>query len=183
MGMLTSGINPVGRRVMYGRLLPHAVVVGAVERMRSGRGRNVMLRKYKGVRGYERLGVEEGRRKLGVVGGKGGGWYARGVDSVPAMLSPGEAVLTPGAAEEVGREKIRALNERNPPSVLGRVRRKNGVVGGGLPGVRGMASGESYVDPEWSPAQQAIIDRINSGQTDYTFGPGAPGATAEDLGT
>jgi hypothetical protein len=37
--------------------------------------------------------------------------------------------------------------------------------------------------PEWTPYQQGIIDRINSGQTDYTFGPGAPGASREDRGT
>lgn len=41
--------------------------------------------------------------------------YAPGVDSVPAMLSPGEAVLTPGAARAVGHENIDALNAAHRP--------------------------------------------------------------------
>jgi len=36
---------------------------------------------------------------------------------------------------------------------------------------------------EWTPEQQAIIDRIKSGQTDFTFGPGSPNPTHEDLHT
>ena len=36
-------------------------------------------------------------------------------DSVPSMLTPGEAVLTPGAAQHVGRPKIAALNAMHPP--------------------------------------------------------------------
>jgi hypothetical protein len=36
---------------------------------------------------------------------------------------------------------------------------------------------------EWTPEQQAIIDRIKSGQTDYTFGPGSPNPTHEDIHT
>ena len=36
-------------------------------------------------------------------------------DTVPAMLTPGEAVLTPGAAKHVGRGKISALNAMMPP--------------------------------------------------------------------
>jgi hypothetical protein len=36
---------------------------------------------------------------------------------------------------------------------------------------------------EWTPQQQEIIDRINSGREDYTFGPGSPGATFEDRNT
>ncbi len=35
------------------------------------------------------------------------------VDTVPAMLAPGEAVLTKGAAEEVGRDKIKQLNTKD----------------------------------------------------------------------
>lgn len=35
----------------------------------------------------------------------------------------------------------------------------------------------------WTPQQQAIIDRINSGVTNYTFGPGSPDPTPEDLET
>ena len=36
-------------------------------------------------------------------------------DSVPSMLTPGEAVLTPGAAQHVGRSQIAALNAMHPP--------------------------------------------------------------------
>jgi hypothetical protein len=37
------------------------------------------------------------------------------VDKVPAMLAPHEAVLTHGAANALGRDKIAALNAANPP--------------------------------------------------------------------
>ena len=36
--------------------------------------------------------------------------FGRGTDTVPAMLTPGEAVLVPGAADAVGRGTIKALN-------------------------------------------------------------------------
>ena len=39
-------------------------------------------------------------------------------DVVPALMTPGEAVLTPGAAQHVGRPKIAALNAMHPPSAL-----------------------------------------------------------------
>ena len=64
-----------------------------------------LVKEYMDEQGHVRRQVIE---KLGI-------GYASGVDSVPAMLTPGEAVLTPGAAEEVGRGKIRELNRRNPP--------------------------------------------------------------------
>ena len=37
-------------------------------------------------------------------------------DTVPSYLTPGEAVLTPGAAQHVGRPKIAALNAMHPPT-------------------------------------------------------------------
>jgi hypothetical protein len=37
-------------------------------------------------------------------------------DMVPSMLTPGEAVLTPGAADHLGRPKIAALNAMMPPA-------------------------------------------------------------------
>lgn len=43
---------------------------------------------------------------------------ARGTDTVPAMLTPGEAVLTPPAAEAIGRGNIRALNEASNKGLL-----------------------------------------------------------------
>ena len=39
-------------------------------------------------------------------------------DTVPSYLTPGEAVLTPGAAQHVGRPKIAALNAMHPPAAL-----------------------------------------------------------------
>jgi hypothetical protein len=36
-------------------------------------------------------------------------------DTVPSLLTPGEAVLTPGAAQHVGRGRIAALNAMMPP--------------------------------------------------------------------
>jgi len=48
------------------------------------------------------------RSKGGMVPGQGSGK----VDTVPAMLAPGEAVLNKAAAEEVGRGNIKAANER-----------------------------------------------------------------------
>ena len=39
-------------------------------------------------------------------------------DTVPSYLSPGEAVLTPGAARHVGRPQIAALNAMHPPTAL-----------------------------------------------------------------
>ena len=39
-------------------------------------------------------------------------------DTVQSYLTPGEAVLTPGAAEHVGRPRIAALNAMHPPQAL-----------------------------------------------------------------
>ena len=39
-------------------------------------------------------------------------------DTVQSYLTPGEAVLTPGAAEHVGRPRIAALNAMHPPKAL-----------------------------------------------------------------
>ncbi len=41
--------------------------------------------------------------------------YAPGKDTVPAMLSPGEAVLTPGAARALGHGTIESLNSAHRP--------------------------------------------------------------------
>lgn len=46
------------------------------------------------------------------VPGRGSG----NVDKVPAMLAPHEAVLTHGAADQLGRGKIAKLNAANPPT-------------------------------------------------------------------
>src|SRR4030095_17039786 len=72
---------------------------------------------------------------------EGGQGYARGTDSVPAMLTPGEAVLTPGAAEELGGGRVRKLNKRNPPN--SRPKRTDGLM---PQGIQGFAEG-GYVDP------------------------------------
>jgi hypothetical protein len=53
--------------------------------------------------GWHRYAYKAGTTK---VPGKGSGK----VDTVPAMLAPGEAVLNKGAAEHMGRDNIKALN-------------------------------------------------------------------------
>ena len=60
--------------------------------------------------GYFRSGFARGSAS---VPGYGSG------DSVPAMLTPGEAVLTPRAAQHVGRGNIAALNAFMPPVGMG----------------------------------------------------------------
>lgn len=61
-----------------------------------------------------------GSLKLPVIAALAGGGvipgYAPGHDSVPAMLSPGESVLTPGATRAVGAPVIHALNAAYAPS-------------------------------------------------------------------
>ena len=39
-----------------------------------------------------------------------GGWLSKGTDTVRAMLSPGESVLTPRATTTLGLDAVRALN-------------------------------------------------------------------------
>jgi hypothetical protein len=50
------------------------------------------------------------------------------------------------------------------------------------PGLR-LQYGTSDVSWDWTPEQLAIINRIRSNQEDYTFGPGSPNPSREDLGT
>jgi phage-related protein len=65
--------------------------------------------------------VDLGSLKLPVIPGLARGGvlpgYAPGVDSVPALLSPGEAVLTPGATRAIGGAPVvNALNSAHAPS-------------------------------------------------------------------
>ena len=59
--------------------------------------------------------------------------YAPGHDTVPALLSPGEGVLTPGATRAIGASTVHALNAAYPPAggtagrLLGREARKQAV--------------------------------------------------------
>lgn len=53
--------------------------------------------------------------------------YAPGQDTVPTMLSPGEAVLTPGATKALGKENILALNDMFAPGMA-----TGGIVGNPL---------------------------------------------------
>lgn len=52
-----------------------------------------------------------------------------------------------------------------------------------LPTIQPSAVSVESAIPRYTPEQQAVIDRIKSGRQDYTFGPGSPGATKEDLET
>jgi Phage tail lysozyme len=52
-----------------------------------------------------------------------------GHDTVPAMLSPGEGVLTPGATNAIGRDTVNSLNAAYPPSGGGGGRLSAGTAG------------------------------------------------------
>jgi hypothetical protein len=54
------------------------------------------------------------------------------VDTVPAMLAPGEAVLNKGAAEHMGRDNIKQLNQ------VGLAKMGPGVGGKGMPAPKGV---------------------------------------------
>jgi phage-related protein len=58
--------------------------------------------------------------------------YAPGRDTVPAMLSPGEAVLRPEVARQIGPSRIRSWNRRRQAFAEGGVVDSSNVVGGGL---------------------------------------------------
>lgn len=85
-------------------------------------------------RGWKPLGFAKGTAK---VPGKGSGK----VDTVPAMLAPGEAVLNKGAAEHVGRDAIKQLN------TLGQL--KMGIV----PGKAGKGAGGQKSKSAPTPAK------------------------------
>jgi hypothetical protein len=89
-----------------------------------------------------------------------------GQDTVPAMLSPGEAVLTPEGADHIGRDKIAAANKK---------------------GVRHYAAGTAFVGPDLSLGTNPIIPfkprRGAPGAPDFTLGrssfmPGVRGVGA-----
>lgn len=66
----------------------------------------------------DKLGLNLHIDNLPLVKFAGGGvlpGYAPGVDSIHAMLSPGEAILTPDAAKAVGHDNILALNSMYAP--------------------------------------------------------------------
>lgn len=87
----------------------------------------------------------------------------KGTDSVPAMLTPGEAVLNVGAAEELGRGKIRKLNARH--SKHSKTKQPKGL----FPVMA--QSGNEYVEPENLPGTD-WWDRPSTvaGGGDYTPG-------------
>lgn len=116
-----------------------------------------------------------GLGKLDEVRLAGGGvlpGYAPGVDSIPAMLSPGEAVLTPEATRAIGPGNILALNAalsgRKPGSTGG-----HGVAhfaGGGI--VDGLAAVAG-----WIPGVGGAIRTLR----DFLAGGGQGGGMWRDL--
>jgi hypothetical protein len=106
----------------------------------------------------------------------------QGTDSVPAMLTPHEAVLNVGAADIFGRDKIRILNAMGQRRMY-QQGTEDANMTNPLDWVAQYQYGTSDVSEDWTPEQLAIINRIRSNQTDYTFGPGSPNPTREDLGT
>lgn len=86
--------------------------------------------------------------KLSALHFAGGGiipGYNPGVDDVPAVLSRGEAVLTPGAAMELGHDTIEALNARNQPG-----RGSSGVQGGKIHAAFGWNPATWFDPANWS---------------------------------
>jgi len=114
--------------------------------------------------------VPNGYASGGIVPG-----YGPGVDNVPAMLSKGESVLTPGATMAIGPGRISALNAMySPPGS------KSGISGGVLhagSGTAGGAVGSNYANPFRSvsgltPERVDMgVDYAGSGPV-YAIGPG-----------
>ena len=70
--------------------------------------------------GYALQGFARGAAQ---VPGQGAG------DVVPSLLTPGEAVLTPGAAQHVGRSNVAMLNAMHPPANRGTTMLRAGARG------------------------------------------------------
>lgn len=79
-------------------------------------------------------GGKKKRRKKKAMGGVLPG-YAPGVDSIPALLSPGEAILRPEVARRIGAEQIDAWNAAAARGQLSRYARgtSGAKKGGGIP--------------------------------------------------
>ena len=85
------------------------------------------------------------------------------VDTVPAMLAPGEAVLNKGAAEHMGRGNIKQLNQ------IGLAKMGSGVGGKGMPAPKGVqkhAQGTDMVPAsKVAPAPGQMITSGTWGET------------------
>jgi hypothetical protein len=91
-------------------------------------------------------------------------------DEVPIIAQEGEFVVRKDVAQQA-MPMLTALNSGQAFHDGGAIQRMHPggeVVGGG---------------GDWSPAQQAVVDRINSGRADFTFGPGSSNPTYEDKNT
>jgi hypothetical protein len=85
-------------------------------------------------------------------------------DVVPAMLTPGEAVLNKGAAQEMGRSKIAALNQKHAKG------KKAKVKGGRLHAIVG----------EEDVQNRSKLDVFTEGVKSFLFNPNRTAATARD---
>ena len=111
--------------------------------------------------------------------------YSPGHDTVPAMLSPGEAVLTPGAAKAVGHDTVNQLNASYPPS--------GGGGGGGIGKMAGKTAGKEVVRRavERPALKAATFGKLAGGGIIQHFSPGGIvgdigsflGGAAHDIGS
>lgn len=95
---------------------------------------------------------------LGGLGLAGGGvipGYAPGVDSVPAVLSPGEGVLVPEAVRALGADWVYAMNREHSSRSPGTAQR---FAGGGV--VDGYAPGSDTVSALLSPGEGVLVPEL-----------------------
>jgi hypothetical protein len=93
--------------------------------------------------------------------------YAPGVDSIPALLSPGEAILRPEVAARLGAETIDAWNAAAVRGQISRYARGTSAVGGsGNPGLNLLQAQRQVFDIS------SIVDLFG---TTVGFGPAAIG--------
>lgn len=103
----------------------------------------------------------------------------QGTDSVPAMLTPHEAVLNVGAADILGRDKIRMLNAMGERQMYQQGTEDANMMTNPLEYY--FQLGTSDVPPFGTPEyKEWLINKIRSGTYDYTYGPASPGATPSD---
>ncbi|MFJ9900248.1 transglycosylase SLT domain-containing protein [Streptomyces sp. NPDC091280] len=82
------------------------------------------IAKHKGDGGSSKTSKPKKHAKGGIIPG-----YAPGVDNVPAILSPGEAVLRPEVTHALGAERINSWNSMAARGKLSRKFAKGGIVG------------------------------------------------------
>lgn len=103
--------------------------------------------------------------------------FAPGKDTVPAMLSPGEGVLTPGAVNQIGGPPIVAeLNKENSPLSPNVIPTNNDMV-------QKFAVGGMVANPIFGPSQNVVTPTVSTGMVANPFtGPIQQGTHPNDPG-